>query len=103
MIQSLLEYFKVTSTLDLIWLSIGLFAQLMFSARFLIQWISSEKARKSVMPIAFWWFSIMGGLLLLAYGVYRGEPVIILGQAFGVVVYARNLWLIHVEKRSAVL
>jgi lipid-A-disaccharide synthase-like uncharacterized protein len=75
----------------------------MFSARFLIQWISSEKARKSVMPVAFWWFSIMGGLLLLAYGVYRGEPVIILGQAFGIIVYARNLWLIHAERRSALL
>lgn len=101
MIQSLLEYFKVTSTLDLVWLGIGLFAQLMFSARFLIQWISSERARKSVMPLAFWWFSIMGGLLLLAYGFYRGEPVIILGQAFGVLVYARNLWLIYAERRIA--
>ncbi len=103
MIQSLLEYFKVTSTLDLIWLSVGLFAQLMFSARFLIQWISSERARKSVMPVAFWWFSIMGGLLLLAYGIYRGEPVIILGQAFGVVVYARNLALIYADRKRAAL
>lgn len=103
MIQSLLEYFKVTSTLDLIWLGVGLFAQLMFSMRFLVQWISSEKARKSVMPVAFWWFSIMGGLLLLAYGVYRGEPIIILGQAFGVIVYSRNLWLIHVERKRATL
>ncbi len=103
MIQSLLEYFKVTSTLDLIWLSVGLFAQLMFSARFLIQWISSERARKSVMPVAFWWFSIMGGLLLLAYGIYRGEPVIILGQAFGIVVYARNLALIYADRKRAAL
>lgn len=101
MIDTLLEYFNITSTRDLIWLSIGIVAQLAFSARFLIQWISSEKARKSVMPVAFWWFSICGGMLLLAYGIYRGEPVIILGQAFGIVVYARNLWLIHVERRSA--
>ncbi len=101
MIDSLLEYFKITSTRDLIWLTIGLGAQLMFSMRFLIQWISSEKARKSVMPVAFWWFSIIGGLLLLAYGLYRGEPVIILGQTFGIVVYARNLWLIYAERRIA--
>lgn len=102
MIDSLLEYFNITSTRDLIWLTIGIVAQLMFSMRFLIQWISSEKARKSVMPVAFWWFSILGGLLLLAYGLYRGEPVIILGQAFGIVVYARNLWLIHAERRLSV-
>lgn len=101
MIDSLLEYFNINSTRDLIWLTIGIVAQLSFSARFLIQWISSEKARKSVMPVAFWWFSICGGILLLAYGIYRGEPVIILGQSFGIVVYARNLWLIHVERRSA--
>ena len=101
MIQSLLEYFNITSTRDLIWLSIGLIAQLSFSMRFLIQWISSEKARKSVVPVAFWWFSICGGILLLAYGIYRGEPVIILGQSFGLVVYIRNLWLIHVERRNA--
>ncbi|MEM6386333.1 MAG: lipid-A-disaccharide synthase N-terminal domain-containing protein [Pseudomonadota bacterium] len=103
MIESLLEYFNITSTRDLIWLTIGIVAQLSFSARFLIQWISSEKARKSVMPVAFWWFSICGGILLLAYGIYRGEPVIILGQSFGVVVYARNLWLIHVERRQAAI
>jgi lipid-A-disaccharide synthase-like uncharacterized protein len=100
MTQSLLEYFNITSTRDLIWLTIGLIAQLSFSMRFLVQWISSEKARKSVMPVAFWWFSIGGGVLLLAYGIYRGEPVIILGQSFGLVVYARNLWLIHVERRN---
>ncbi len=71
----------------------------MFSARFLIQWITSERERRSVIPVAFWWFSLAGGVLLLFYGVYRGEPVIILGQVFGVVVYARNLWLIHGERR----
>ena len=99
MIDSLLEYFNITSTRDLIWLTIGIVAQLMFSMRFLVQWISSEKARKSVVPVAFWWFSILGGLMLLAYGFYRGEPVIILGQTFGIVVYTRNLWLIYAERR----
>ncbi len=101
MIDNLLEYFNITSTRDLIWLTVGIVAQLMFSMRFLIQWISSEKARKSVIPVAFWWFSILGGLLLLAYGLYRGEPVIILGQTFGIMVYTRNLWLIYAERRLA--
>jgi lipid-A-disaccharide synthase-like uncharacterized protein len=83
-------------------MGIGLTAQLMFSARFLIQWITSERERKSVIPVAFWWFSLAGGTMLLAYGFYRGEPVIILGQLFGTVVYARNLWLIHAERRLSV-
>lgn len=99
--QTILAWMNVSSTLDLVWLTVGLLAQLMFSARFLIQWITSEKAGESIVPVAFWWFSIIGGVLLLAYGFYRGEPVIILGQAFGIVVYARNLWLIH-AKRAAI-
>ena len=82
-------------------MGVGLTAQLMFSARFLIQWISSERERKSVVPVAFWWFSLLGGMLLLTYGFHRGEPVIILGQTFGLVVYTRNLWLIHAERRVA--
>ena len=100
MIETLLRWMDVHTTLDLIWLSVGLVAQLMFSARFLVQWITSERQRKSVVPPAFWWFSLFGGALLLAYGIQRGEPVIILGQAFGLVVYARNLWLIHADRSS---
>ncbi len=95
MIQQLLEYFRIESTIDLIWLMVGLFAQLMFSMRFIIQWISSERQRKSVVPTAFWWFSLFGGLLLLAYGIQRGEPVIILGQSIGIFIYLRNLWFIY--------
>lgn len=98
MLDWILSYINVTNTRDLIWVGVGLLAQLMFSMRFLIQWIASEKSRKSVMPVAFWYFSLFGGLTLLAYGFYRGEPAIILGQLFGTVVYARNLWLIHAEK-----
>ena len=98
MMEALLRWMDVHSTLDLIWLSVGLVAQLMFSARFLVQWITSERQKKSVVPTAFWWFSLVGGALLLAYGIQRGEPVIILGQAFGLVVYARNLWLIHADR-----
>jgi lipid-A-disaccharide synthase-like uncharacterized protein len=74
------------------WLALGFLAQGLFTARFLVQWIASERAGRSVMPIAFWFFSIGGGLLLLIYALYRRDPVFILGQAFGVFVYARNLY-----------
>ena len=86
---------------EFVWICVGLGGQLLFSARFLLQWLASEKARKSVMPTAFWWFSIGGGLTLLAYAIYRADPVFILGQSMGVFIYARNLWLIHDEKRRA--
>ena len=99
MIDRILDYINVNNTRDLVWVGIGIFAQLMFSMRFLIQWIASEIKQKSVVPVAFWYFSLFGGLTLLAYGFYRGEPAIILGQMFGSVVYIRNLWLIHAEKR----
>ena len=74
------------------WLALGFFAQALFTARFLVQWIASERAGKSVIPIAFWFFSIGGGALLLVYALYRRDPVFIAGQAFGVFVYARNLY-----------
>jgi len=93
--QWLLDYFRIDNTYDLVWLGIGMVAQLMFSMRFIIQWITSERHRKSVVPTAFWWFSLFGGLLLLAYGIQRGEPVILLGQSIGIVIYLRNLWFIY--------
>src|SRR5580658_9882110 len=74
------------------WLLLGFVAQALFTGRFLVQWIASERAGKSVVPIAFWFFSIGGGVLLLIYALYRRDPVFILGQAFGVFVYARNLY-----------
>jgi lipid-A-disaccharide synthase-like uncharacterized protein len=79
------------------WVILGFAAQLMFTGRFLVQWIASEKEGRSVIPIAFWFFSIAGGLMLLAYAIYRRDPVFILGQAFGVFVYVRNLYLIMQE------
>ena len=95
MFESLRTYFTETPTVDLVWLAIGMTAQLMFSARFLVQWYASERAKASVMPVAFWYLSLIGGLTLLAYGIYKIEPVIIMGQSFGVVVYVRNLYLLH--------
>src|SRR5437879_10549561 len=74
------------------WVLLGYVAPIMFTMRFLVQWIASERAGKMVMPIAFWFFSIGGGALLLAYALYIRDPVFILGQAFGVFVYGRNLY-----------
>src|SRR5262244_3355982 len=74
------------------WVLLGYVAQIMFTMRFLVQWIASEHAGKMVMPIAFWFFSIGGGALLLLYALYIRDPVFILGQGFGVFVYARNLY-----------
>jgi lipid-A-disaccharide synthase-like uncharacterized protein len=81
------------------WLVLGFFAQALFSARFLVQWIASEKAGKSVVPEIFWYLSIAGAALLLAYAVYRKDPVFILGQSTGFVIYGRNLFLIRREKK----
>ena len=78
-----------------IWLGIGFFAQFLFSMRFLVQWIASERAKKSVIPVAFWYLSISGSLLLLAYAIHREDPVFILGQSMGVFIYLRNLTLIY--------
>jgi lipid-A-disaccharide synthase-like uncharacterized protein len=82
------------------WVILGLVAQGLFTMRFLVQWIVSERAGRSVIPLAFWWFSIAGGLLLLVYALYRKDPVFILGQAFGVFVYLRNLYFVLRERRQ---
>ena len=82
------------------WLVLGFFAQALFTGRFLIQWIASERAKKSVVPVAFWYFSIGGAAFLLAYAVYRKDPVFILGQSTGFFIYSRNLYLIHKNKKS---
>jgi len=74
------------------WVILGVVAQVSFTMRFVVQWIASERAGRSVVPMAFWWFSIGGGLLLLAYALTRRDPIFIIGQAFGVFVYTRNLY-----------
>ena len=88
-------------TTEQVWLAIGLLGQALFSARFLVQWIASERRKQSVVPQAFWYFSIGGGLTLLLYAVYRRDPVFILGQGAGLFVYARNLYFIHRRSRPA--
>jgi lipid-A-disaccharide synthase-like uncharacterized protein len=81
------------------WLVFGVIAQLLFAGRFLVQWIVSEKEGKSVIPMAFWFFSIGGGLMTLIYGLVKREPVIILGQAVATIIYVRNIMLIMKERR----
>lgn len=80
------------------WLVVGLAGQLMFTMRFLVQWIASERERRSTVPVAFWYFSIAGGLILFSYALWRRDPVFIVGQGTGLFIYSRNLWLIHGEK-----
>ena len=82
------------------WLVIGFLGQALFSARFIVQWIVSERRSESVIPVAFWVFSIFGGAFLLAYAIYRRDPVFILGQGAGMLVYARNLMLIRKKQLS---
>jgi lipid-A-disaccharide synthase-like uncharacterized protein len=77
------------------WLFIGFAGQALFSMRFLVQWLATERARRSVVPVAFWYLSIGGGLLLLAYAIWRQDPVFIVGQATGLIIYLRNLYFIH--------
>jgi lipid-A-disaccharide synthase-like uncharacterized protein len=76
------------------WLVVGFLGQATFTARFLVQWIASEKKRDSVVPVAFWWLSLLGGMALLSYAISRRDPVIIVGQAMGLFVYVRNLMLV---------
>ncbi len=89
------------NTIDIVWLAIGFTGQLMFAMRFLIQWLYSEKHKESLIPKAFWYFSIAGGLILLAYAIHRLDPVFILGQSMGVLIYARNLHFISNSKKLA--
>ena len=82
------------------WVLAGFVAQGLFAMRFLVQWIASERAGRSVIPLAFWLFSIGGGLLLLVYALYRKDPVFIAGQAFGVFVYLRNIHFVLRERKT---
>ena len=89
----------MTNSVDL-WLMVGLVGQALFSMRFLVQWISSERKGESVLPIAFWHLSIAGSLVLLAYAVHRRDVVFTLGQSLGVFIYARNLQLMRVARQA---
>ena len=83
------------------WILLGFVAQFMFTMRFVVQWIASERARRSVIPVAFWFFSLAGGGLLFVYAISRQDPVFIAGQGMGLFIYSRNIWLIANERRAA--
>lgn len=87
--------FLSTFNSETIWIVIGFLGQALFFGRFFVQWLASEKAKRSVVPNAFWYFSIAGGLTLFAYALYRQDPVFILGQSTGLLIYARNLYFIR--------
>lgn len=91
-VAKIVSWWSLTPAYEKAWLAIGLTGQLMFSARWIIQWVASERVRQSVVPSTFWYFSLLGGLLVLSYGIHKLDPVIILGQ-FGVLIYARNIYL----------
>lgn len=82
------------------WIVLGFVAQAMFTMRFVVQWIASEREKRSVVPVAFWFFSLGGGALLLVYAIQRQDPVFIAGQGMGLFIYVRNLWLIFNERRG---
>lgn len=84
-----------------LWIVIGFLGQALFSARFFVQWLASERVKRSVIPTAFWYFSLAGGVTLFAYAIHRQDPVFIAGQGLGLVVYLRNLYLIRAGKQQA--
>jgi lipid-A-disaccharide synthase-like uncharacterized protein len=86
---------------ETIWLGIGFFGQSLFFMRFLVQWVASEIKKRSIIPLAFWYFSFFGGLTLLAYAIYRRDPVFIIGQSTGSIIYIRNMQLVYKERRAA--
>lgn len=85
---------------ETIWLCIGFIGQALFSARFFVQWLASEQQRRSVLPVAFWYFSLAGGIVLLSYALWRADPIFIIGQATGLLIYARNLYFVTTSART---
>lgn len=83
------------------WVLLGFIGQIFFTLRFLVQWIASERVKRSVVPVAFWFFSLGGGFVLLVYAIQREDPVFIAGQGMGLFIYIRNLWLISNERKTA--
>ena len=98
--EAVFNFLSIDDWTEFWWVTLGLTAQLSFSARFIVQWIASERAGRSYVPVAFWWISIVGGLLLFSYAIYRQDVVFIVGQSFGLIVYIRNLVLIQKEQKT---
>jgi lipid-A-disaccharide synthase-like uncharacterized protein len=98
--SSLSAWWANISATELMWLGVGFAAQAMFSVRFIIQWIASERARRSIVPETFWYFSFVGGLMLFVYAIYRMDPVFMLGQGTGLLIYGRNIYFIWANRRE---
>ena len=96
----MIDYLDSLTKIEIIFLIIGFFGQGLFASRFIIQWIYSEKKGESTIPLIFWYLSIFGGIGLLTYAIFRKDPVIILGQTFGIFIYLRNLILIYKKKNE---
>ena len=96
----MLNYFQNLEDIEIFFLLIGFFGQGLFASRFIFQWIHSEKKGESSIPLIFWYLSIFGGLGLLTYAIFRKDPVIIVGQLFGIFIYLRNLFLIYKKKNN---
>ena len=94
------NYFSNLSSIEIFFLTIGFLGQGIFASRFIVQWIYSEKKGESSIPIIFWYLSILGGLGLLTYAIFRKDPVIIIGQLFGIIIYSRNLFLIYRKNKK---
>jgi lipid-A-disaccharide synthase-like uncharacterized protein len=88
-------------TVDRLWLILGLAGQAIFGGRFIVQWIASERRRESHVPIVFWYLSLLGGAITLAYAIHKKDPVFIIGQGSGLIVYVRNLMLIYRAQRNS--
>ena len=96
----MISYFQNLNNYEIFFLIIGFIGQGLFASRFIIQWIYSEKKGESSIPIIFWYLSIFGGIGLLTYAIFRKDPVIIIGQLFGILIYLRNLILIYRKKNE---
>lgn len=96
----MLSFIYNLSNTEIFFLFVGFFGQGLFASRFIFQWIYSEKKGESHIPLIFWYLSIFGGLGLLTYAIFRKDPVIIVGQTFGIFIYIRNLVLIYNNKKK---
>ena len=100
LIDGIIAWYDSLSGTELTWIIIGFVAQFMFMMRFVMQWIYSERAKRSIVPEVFWYFSLAGGAMLLAYAIHRTDPVFIAGQSLGLFIYSRNIYFIWREKKD---
>jgi lipid-A-disaccharide synthase-like uncharacterized protein len=100
-IAKLSQWWAQISSAELAWILFGFAAQSMFFMRFVLQWIASERVKRSIVPETFWYFSFAGGFMLFLYAVHRADPVIMVGQLMGLFIYSRNIYLIWLHKRTS--